>query len=115
MTCFRTEFTTKRTNDLRTQLNSSTDPPTGLLLAVLLAYTQYAQIAVHASGKFVAPLIKHLAVAGGSFPKHVPDELVALLQDSQKLVVELIKKKNATDDDKAPLEEKLERIKQLLQ
>ncbi|KAH7721891.1 Protein C06G3.9 [Aphelenchoides avenae] len=111
----RSDFTATRASDLRTQLNSTADAPTGLLLAVLLAYAHYAQVAVYASGKFVAPLIKHLATAGPTLTKPVSADLIALLLEAQKQVVDLIKKKNATDEDRAPLDDNLTRIKNILE
>jgi hypothetical protein len=65
---------------------------------------------VHASGKFVGPLIKHLASLK---EKPLPASIVQLLNDSQRLVIECVKQKAGADDElTGELAEKLENLKQ---
>jgi hypothetical protein len=85
------------------------DAPTTLLLIVLYLFAQQFDSIAHASGKFVGPLIKHLASVN---EKPFPSDLIQQLNDVQRLVVECVKKKNADEELNGELAEKLETLKQ---
>jgi hypothetical protein len=64
---------------------------------------------VHASGKFVGPLIKHLASLKD---KPIATPTIQLLNDAQRLVIECVKQRAGADDElTGELAEKLEILK----
>uniref|UniRef100_A0A0R3RQ74 E3 UFM1-protein ligase 1 homolog n=1 Tax=Elaeophora elaphi TaxID=1147741 RepID=A0A0R3RQ74_9BILA len=69
-------------DQLVSQLRECTDPPSGLLLTLLILLARNEKIAVHASGKFVSHLIAKVE-------KHpeTSAELAELLTSSQKMVI----------------------------
>uniref|UniRef100_A0A1I8EUD7 E3 UFM1-protein ligase 1 homolog n=1 Tax=Wuchereria bancrofti TaxID=6293 RepID=A0A1I8EUD7_WUCBA len=69
-------------NQLVSQLRECTDPPSGLLLTLLILLARNEKIAVHASGKFVSHLIAKVE-------KHPETsvELAELLTSSQKMII----------------------------
>ncbi|VDK61992.1 unnamed protein product [Onchocerca ochengi] len=74
---------------LLSQLRECTDPPSGLLLALLILLARNEKIAVHASGKFVSHLIAKVE-------KHpeTSTELAELLTSFQKMVISSIQSKD---------------------
>lgn len=88
--------------------DSESDPPTTLLLIVLFIFAKQTDSIVHASGKFVGPLIKHLAALKD---KPLPSDIIDQLNESQRLVVECLKKKNADEQLNTKLQDMLEALK----
>lgn len=60
------------------------------MIIILYIYASKHKLAITASGKFVGPLIKELA--GSEF--NTSKDLIQLLQETQKLVIDSIKNKN---------------------
>ncbi|KAL3985346.1 hypothetical protein ACH3XW_38255 [Acanthocheilonema viteae] len=69
-------------DQLVSQLRECTDPPSGLLLTLLILLARNEKIAVHASGKFVS----HLIAKVERHPK-TNAELAELLTSSQKMII----------------------------
>nr|CAD2200340.1 unnamed protein product [Meloidogyne enterolobii] len=94
--------------ELHKQMLECTDPPTTLLLTVILCFQLYYRIAIHASGKFVSPLIHFLSTGTSA----IPPDLVNLLNEIQHLVVASIKHKgDSSEKIKNDLMEKLVNLK----
>lgn len=108
---FRADLIVEHRESLRNKIEDTTDDaPTTLLLIVLYLFATHSNdLVVHASGKFVGPLIKHLS---SSKENPLPNEVITLLNDSQHLVIECVKRKQKADDELAgELAEKLENLK----
>lgn len=101
---FRAEVLTEYTDQLAERLDGETDPPSFLLVAVMFLFAKARQVAVHASGKFVGALIKELATGSPS----LAPSLVSGLQETQRLVVDCLKKKGNGDDLRSELDAKVE-------
>ncbi|KAI6181110.1 Component of oligomeric Golgi complex 2 [Aphelenchoides besseyi] len=108
----RIEVVAEHLESLREKLNSqATDAPTALLLLVILFVTTRhpnPDSSIHVSGKFVAPLIRYLAKI--EEPK-LSSEIICLLNDCQKLVVESVKQKTADPELNNKLQSKLDQLK----
>ncbi|VDK70142.1 unnamed protein product [Litomosoides sigmodontis] len=76
-------------DQLVSQLRDCTDPPSGLLLTLLILLARNEKIAVHASGKFVS----HLIAKVERNPK-TSAELTELLASSQKMVISSMQAKD---------------------
>uniref|UniRef100_A0A914GYF3 E3 UFM1-protein ligase 1 homolog n=1 Tax=Globodera rostochiensis TaxID=31243 RepID=A0A914GYF3_GLORO len=83
--------------ELRSQLADCSDPPTLLLLAVLLTLKKFFGVAVHASGKFVSPLILFISSKANKVSDPSLSELRDLLMDTQRLVVACIRKERSNE------------------
>jgi exonuclease VII large subunit len=106
---FRNELITEHKDSLRNKLeDADIDPPTTLLLIVLFLFAQQTDSIVHASGKFVGPLIKHLASLKN---KPLASDIINQLNESQRLVIECLKKKNADEALNEELRDNLEELK----
>ncbi|CAD5219001.1 unnamed protein product [Bursaphelenchus okinawaensis] len=82
---------------LKQKVTDESDPPTFLLTALLYLYAFKKDIAVTCTGKYVGALIKGL----NSTPGSIPDPVVAEIQDTQKLVVDSLKKENHSNQELA--------------
>ncbi|KAL7070925.1 hypothetical protein ACQ4LE_010149 [Meloidogyne hapla] len=95
--------------ELNKQMFECKDSPTTLLLTVILCFQLYYGIAIHASGKFVSPLIHFLSTGTSA----IPPDLVNLLNEIQHLVVASIKQKgDSSEKIKNDLIEKLVNLKE---
>lgn len=94
---FRQEFFNKYSCELKTQLiNNQSNAPIFLLVSVLILIFNFYKLAIHASGKFVAPLISFLKKKQENIdclPDKIPSEIFESILETQKLVVSSIKKK----------------------
>uniref|UniRef100_A0A1I7S3A1 E3 UFM1-protein ligase 1 homolog n=1 Tax=Bursaphelenchus xylophilus TaxID=6326 RepID=A0A1I7S3A1_BURXY len=79
---------------LRKRISEETDPPTLLLTCILFVFATKRGIAITCTGKFVGQLIKELSADSGK----IPNTLVDQLQETQKLVVDSLKKKNVDQE-----------------
>ncbi|KAI6206932.1 Component of oligomeric Golgi complex 2 [Aphelenchoides besseyi] len=108
----RIDVVAEHVESLREKLNSqATDAPTALLLLVILFVTTRhpnPDSSIHVSGKFVAPLIRYLAEVDE--PK-LSTEIISLLNECQKLVVESVKQKQADSELNNKLQSKLDQLK----
>uniref|UniRef100_A0A183CSP9 FH2 domain-containing protein n=1 Tax=Globodera pallida TaxID=36090 RepID=A0A183CSP9_GLOPA len=95
---FRSNRLDKFGTELRSQLADCSDPPTLLLLAVLLSLKKFFGVAVHASGKFVSPLILFISSKANKVSDPSLSELRELLVDTQRLVVACIRKERSNDE-----------------
>jgi hypothetical protein len=100
--------------DLRTQLEQSEDPPACLLLAILIVYAEKAKVAIHASGKFVSSLCKHLTATSDSLHERVAPELLELFNETQRLVVQMFKSKRMKDEETVAVNQHIHKIKSIL-
>ncbi|KAL3108461.1 hypothetical protein niasHT_015383 [Heterodera trifolii] len=92
--------------ELRSQLALCSDPPTFLLLAVLLTLKMFFGVTVHASGKFVQPLIIFISSRTNKIAvPSLPSELNELLTDTQRLVVACIRKRRSNESGRGGAEE----------
>lgn len=101
-------------NDLRNQLRETEDPPACLLIAVLILLVDKAKIAVHASGKFVSPLSKYLATNVESLPERISPDTLELVNETQKLVVQMFKSKGGKETETVAVQENIEKLKGVL-
>jgi hypothetical protein len=86
--------------EYKQKLGTLNDPPSELLAFIITFIGVKTNNAVHASGKFVAPLIKKLTEVCSKFDDEpVPTDITEKLTEAQGLVISLIKKKGATDED----------------
>lgn len=85
-------------HESKQQLETLNDPPSELLAFIIAFIGVKTNSAVHASGKFVAPLIKQLADICSKDADPLPSEVTDKLTEAQSLVIRLIKKKGAEDD-----------------
>uniref|UniRef100_A0A1I7VDW5 E3 UFM1-protein ligase 1 homolog n=1 Tax=Loa loa TaxID=7209 RepID=A0A1I7VDW5_LOALO len=88
----RVELIKTYEDQLVSQLRECTDPPSGLLLTLLILLARNEKIAVHASGKFVS----HLIAKVEKHPETSP-ELAELLTSSQKMIVWSMHSKDDAD------------------
>uniref|UniRef100_A0AC34GNI9 E3 UFM1-protein ligase 1 homolog n=1 Tax=Panagrolaimus sp. ES5 TaxID=591445 RepID=A0AC34GNI9_9BILA len=86
-------------NEYKQKLQILNDPPSELLAFIIAFIGIKTNNAVHASGKFVAPMIRKLAEICSKDDEPVPSDVVEKLTEAQGLVISLIKKKGATDED----------------
>ncbi|CAJ0568104.1 unnamed protein product, partial [Mesorhabditis spiculigera] len=101
----REELTNVYATQLLAQVNEQSDPAAALLSSVLYLYAKDG-IAVHASGKFVAQLVSHLATL-------IDVEIYDLLLSAQKLVVASFKNKGDVEL-KEQLDQQIQALRQRL-
>uniref|UniRef100_A0A915PJ19 Conserved oligomeric Golgi complex subunit 2 n=1 Tax=Setaria digitata TaxID=48799 RepID=A0A915PJ19_9BILA len=95
-------------DELVIQLRDCTDPPSGLLLSLLILLARNEKIAVHASGKFVSHLISKVE----NHPETTAP-LVELLTSSQKAVIASMQSKGDLNL-MAKLDEKMIALKAMI-
>uniref|UniRef100_A0AC35FTW4 E3 UFM1-protein ligase 1 homolog n=1 Tax=Panagrolaimus sp. PS1159 TaxID=55785 RepID=A0AC35FTW4_9BILA len=86
-------------NEYKHKLEILSDPPSELLAFIIAFIGIKTNNAVHASGKFVAPMIKKLSDICSKDDEPVPSDVIDKLIEAQRLVICLIKKKDANDED----------------
>jgi hypothetical protein len=98
-TRFRGSFNETYEGELRGQLAThSQDPPTVLLLLVLIILCKARGLAVHASGKFVSTIIEHFKEDASRGKPKIPPEVLDSLSNAEKLVISMIKSKSPNKD-----------------
>lgn len=84
------------------------------MVAILIFLLKFHKLAIHASGKFVAPLIFYLNMTNEENAEKIPSEILECILETQKLVVLSIKKTSAHEENDQNLSKNIKKISEYL-
>lgn len=84
------------------------------MVAILIILLKIHKLAIHASGKFVAPLISYLNKTNQGNGEKIPSEILDSILETQKLVVLSIKKTSSHEENDQNLCKNIKKISEYL-